>query len=325
MMIVKQLDKLVSEDKYSKAGYKAEEQMAYYLKHQYSDSDKIFVFNNIRFKWLDDYTQIDHLIVHEYGMIIVESKSVTSKVRFNDRREWNRWWNNAWEGMPNPVKQAKRQASSLRKMLNHNKEKLLKKILGKTLHSFNKMPIDCVVAISDKCVEIIRPKKNDYPNVVKADLVTDHIDKIIKKYKKEDGPLSLKVPWMLSKRSMTRIKDFVLDIHDPVAAKQVNKKTTKNLSDDRFKPKPTIKPSAKPSGKQQKIETYTRCPDCKKGITIRNGYNYYWHCESCGKNIPIKYDCPICNQKLKIRKKKQEYHICCEPCGIKELYHTNEA
>lgn len=314
-MIVKQLDKLVSEDKYSKAGYEAEKQMAYYLKHQYSDSDKIFVFNNIRFKWLDDYTQIDHLIMHEYGMIIIESKSVSSKVKFNDRHEWNRWWNNNWEGMPNPVAQAKRQGSSLRKILNHNKEKLLKKILGKTLHSFNKMPVDCVVAISDKCVEIIRPEKNDYPNVVKADLVTDYIDEIIKKYKKEDGPLSLKVPWMLSKRSMTRIKDFVLEIHDPVTTKQVYKEPAAILSDDRFKPKPT---------KQKKIETYTRCPDCKKSITILNGYSYYWHCKSCGKNITIKYDCPVCNQKLKISKKGQEYYIGCEPCQIKELYHTSE-
>ena len=321
-MIVKQLDKLVSEDKYSKAGYEAEKQMAFYLKHQYSDSDKIFVLNNIRFKWLDDYTQIDHLIIHEYGMIIVESKSVSSKVKFNDRHEWNRWWNKNWEGMPNPVAQAKRQAASLRKILNQNKEKLFKKILGKTLHSFDKMPIDCVVAISDRCVEIIRPKKNDYPNVIKADLVTEYIDNIIAKYKKEDGPLvlSFKIPWGISNESMVRVRDFILDIHDPVIIKEVNKKTTPDLSDDRFKPKPKTKPTAK----QEKIQTYTRCPDCKQKITIRNGYNYYWHCESCGKNIPIKYTCPECGEKLKIRKKGQEYYICCEPCGIKELYYTSE-
>jgi len=89
-------------------------------------------------------------------------------------------------------------------------------------------------------------------------------------------------------------------------------------------PKPTIKPPAKPSSKQQNIETYTRCPDCKKSITILNRDNYYWHCESCGKNIPIKYDCPVCNQELKIINKGQEYYICCEPCGIKELYYTSK-
>ena len=315
-MIVKQLDKPISDDKYSQVGHEAEKQMAYYLKHQYSDSDDIFIFNNIRFKWLDDYTQIDHLILHEYGMIIVESKSVTSKVRFNDRREWNRWWDNKWGAMSNPVEQAKRQATSLKKTLNHNREKMLRKILGKTLHSFDKMPIDCVVAISDKCVEIIRPKKNDYSNVIKADLVTEHINNIIAKYKKEDGPLSLKVPWMLSKGSMTRIKDFILNIHDPVTIKEVNKKTVPDFSDDRFKPKPT---------EQEKIQTYTRCDKCKGKLSILWGAkykNHYWHCNDCGKNISIDDKCPECREKLRIRKQKNDYFIYCEPCQLEVLYHS---
>ena len=315
-MIIKQLDQPINTDKFAVAGYEAEKQMAYYLKHGYSDSENVFVYNNIRFKELDDYTQVDHLIFHEYGMIIVESKSVSTKIKFNERREWNRWWNNSWEGMQNPVAQAKRQANSLRKVLNKNREKLFKKIFGKTLATFDKMLIDCVVAISDQCAEIKRPEKNDYPNVIKADLVTDYIDKIISQYRKEDSALtlSLKIPWAISKESRIRIKDFLLEIHEPITINQDVSKTAKS-SNINTTPSPI---------REEKIQTYNKCPYCKHKITIRNGYNYYWHCESCNKNIPIKYNCPGCGQRLKIRKKKHEYFICCDQCQIKELYYTSK-
>ena len=83
-MIIKQPDKIVSDDKFSKAGYEAEKQMAFYLHRAFADEKHIAVLNGIRLQKDNDVCQIDHLIVHEYGMVIVESKSVTSKVKINE-------------------------------------------------------------------------------------------------------------------------------------------------------------------------------------------------------------------------------------------------
>jgi transcription elongation factor Elf1 len=327
-VIVKQLDEPVYMDRCSKAGYEAEKQMAYYLRHHYADSNKVFVFNNIRFKWLDDYTQIDHLIMHEYGMVIVESKSVTSKIKFNELGEWTRLWDRHWEGMRNPVKQAERQGESLRSILTANKENLLRKIFGKNIRSFDKMPIDVVVAISDRCSEIKRPRKNRCPNVVKADLVTEYIEKLIEGYRKKDDAFSLSIPWAVSVKSMTRIKDFLLTIHEPLVVDV----SVEDDSEARFMPKPT-KPATSEERFElnpkdsEKIYTLTKCPECGGTVCILWGArynNYYWHCNDCGKNISINAKCPECKQKLRIRKQANDYFIYCEPCELEVLYHSVE-
>ncbi len=109
-MVVKQPDRVNTDDKFSKAGYAAEKQMAFYLRRAFGDDANIAILNGIRLRKGDDVCQIDHLIIHEYGMIIVESKSVTSKVKINDDGSWERLWNNHYQGMPSPVLQAERQA-----------------------------------------------------------------------------------------------------------------------------------------------------------------------------------------------------------------------
>jgi hypothetical protein len=117
-------------------------------------------------------------------MAIVESKSVTSKVKINPDGSWERIWDNHWQGMPSPVNQAQRQAAFLRNYLNTNKEKLLKKILG-FQQSFKKMPIDIVVAISDSG-RIDRSKHSDNSYVFKADQAASRIRKIYEDLKKKD-------------------------------------------------------------------------------------------------------------------------------------------
>lgn len=328
-MIIKELDPINLDDKYSKAGHEAEKQMAYYLKHKYFDSKTIHIINNLRFNWLDDFTQIDHLVIHDYGMIIIESKSVSTKVKYNEYQEWFRLWNNHWEGMLNPVEQAERQANNLKNFLNTNREILLKKVFGKTIASFDKMPVDCIVAISDKCKDIIRTKIVDYSNVCKADLVTKKIDATIAGYKKDDSALSLKVPWRVSDASKERIKNFLLESHTPI---KENSKKSVEKNEDNFQAVQNVAATSlsfsngQPEEEKEKIYTLTECPDCRGNLSIIWGAkykNYYWKCNNCGKNIPIKEICPECKQKLKIRKQKSDYFIYCQSCQLEAHYHRS--
>ena len=69
-------------DKFADAGAKAEAQMAFYLKRAFSDDPDVWVFNDLRFRSdEEDVAQVDHLVMHRSGFIVIESKSVTSKVR----------------------------------------------------------------------------------------------------------------------------------------------------------------------------------------------------------------------------------------------------
>ena len=116
-MIVKELDPLKSNDKFEQAGHYAESQLAFYLKREFEYDLQIFVFNHLRLKKAGDACQIDHLVLHPYGMIIIESKSVTTRVEVNELGEWKRWFNTAWQGMPSPVLQAQRQGKFLKDYL----------------------------------------------------------------------------------------------------------------------------------------------------------------------------------------------------------------
>lgn len=320
IMILKEPDNLNTDDKYLKAGHSAEKQMAFYLQRAFANEDMIAVLNGIRIQTENDVCQIDHLIIHEYGMIIVESKSVTSKVKINDDGSWQRLWNNHYEGMRSPVIQAQMQADFLRTYLESYKDKLLRKVLG-IQQSFKKMPIDILVAISDKG-RIDRSKHPESKFVLKADQVTGKIKDIYNEQKKLDNPLamSLKMPdWIFKKATIPQIAEFLIEQHCPV--EQTTEAKIEYQQEEPQQEAPTVKEEHADYG--IKMQTST-CPECGQQMEILWGAkykNYYWKCKSCGKNVSTYVKCPQCQDKLKIRKEKNKYFLYCEACNIEGLYH----
>ncbi|MEB3337328.1 MAG: nuclease-related domain-containing protein, partial [Leptolyngbyaceae bacterium] len=188
-MIIKELGDFTGTGKFAQAGRNAEETMAFYLKRAFGDDQKVAVFNNLRLEKQDDAAQIDHLVIHRYGMIIIESKSVTTRVEVNEYGEWKRCFNDTCQGIPSPIQQAKRQAEFLKKYLEDHVENLLRKVLGLQTH-FGVMPIDWIVAISDDGI-INRPKNNPLEEVYKADQVSDQVRTLIEKRRKADSLFNL--------------------------------------------------------------------------------------------------------------------------------------
>jgi hypothetical protein len=188
-MIVKELDAFIPQDKFAKAGKEAEQQMSFYLRRAFADNKNIYIFNDLRLEYEDDAAQIDHLIVHQYGMIIIESKSVSSRVEINEQQEWTRWFNNIAQGMSSPIIQAREQGVFLKKYLNRHAEVLLGKILGMQSR-FRGMPIDTLVAISDSGI-INRPKTMSLDEVCKADQICDRVRSHYSKRQKDNGVFNL--------------------------------------------------------------------------------------------------------------------------------------
>lgn len=318
-MIVKELDGYEGDDKLIKAGHEAEKQMSHYLLRKYHNDKNIFVINTLRFPWLDGYAQIDHLILHRYGAIIIESKSVSSKVRYNEHEEWNRLWNNHWDKMENPIKQAERQGKALHDLLCDHTDQLRGKLLGLMQMGFKYMAIDCIVAISDQCIGIQRPTNDPYKDtVVKADLVTDQVDGIIAAYKKKDSIFFKgEPPWTVGHNELEKIYEFLLNRHELFYKQSVS------ISEESPEEVPIDPPVT--DNLSEKISALSCCEECGGNVSILWGSkykNYYWHCNSCGKNFPINFKCPNCQEKLRIRKRKNEYYIYCDPCSLEALYHT---
>jgi len=183
-MIVKKTDTKNTEDPLAHAGYKAEKQMAFYLKRAFENNTKVLVLNDIRLVDNEDVAQIDHLVLHEYGFIIIESKSVSTKVSVNKYGEWKRYFNYEEKGMPSPVQQAKRQAQFLHSYLNQYGLNLFRQTFVNKLvkNTYDNLFFDVLIAISDD--GIIERDSIDIPEVHKADTIPDKIQELIAKRKK---------------------------------------------------------------------------------------------------------------------------------------------
>ncbi len=215
-MIVKEFERVKANNKFEQAGYNAESQMAFYLKREFKDDSQFLVFNNLRFEKDGDACQIDHLVLHRYGMVIIESKSVTTRVEVNELGEWKRWFNNTEKGMPSPILQAQRQGKFLKNYLEDHVETLLDKlILGRQAH-FNEMPIDLLVAVSDSGI-INRPKNDQLNTIFKADQIADKVKGIVSEYRKIESLLifSLKSAYLFNMDEVSRISNFILVHHKP--------------------------------------------------------------------------------------------------------------
>lgn len=344
-MIVKELDPFIPHDKFAKAGKEAEQQMSFYLRRAFADNKNIYVFNDLRLEHGDDAAQIDHLIFHQYGMIIIESKSVTSRVEINEHQEWIRWFNNTAQGMASPIIQARRQGDFLKKHLNRHAEVLLGKLLGMQTY-FGAMPIDTLVAISDSGI-IDRPKKMSLEEVCKADQICDRARSLQVKQQKESSFFnSSSTGRSFNKDEVNRVVAFLLKAHKPLHHKTEAEAISKpNLQTSPPEKKAVTefsrsvviqvktesssipKPVAKPNKVIAQSASKYSCRQCNKtNLSVASGkYGYYFKCLDCEGNTPINIVCQTCKSKKRMRKSGNQFFAECDRCNTCDLFYTNSA
>jgi hypothetical protein len=312
-MIIKPLDPFDSSEKYAIAGRKAEEKMAFYLKVDFEDEPDIHIINGLRVELDDGAVQIDHLVIHPYGMIIVESKSVTGKVQIKEDGQWIRWFNDQSNGMESPLKQGEIQAKRLKKHLNK---------AANPAGYFDAVPVDVITAISDQGV-IIWPNGQPLKGVMKADQVTEKIRKKIDIFKSHGE--SKKLP-------DTHIKvicKYMLAVNKPLekppaAAPKVAEQPLAAYTAQAKKSAVVAAPQAVDPAPGKATRSGKICRFCGGfNLEIKYGHNYYFHCRDCNKSTPINSICPKCNNLEKLRKQGREFFVECRPCGTSLLFYTN--
>lgn len=335
-MIVKELDPFIPQDKFAKAGKEAEEQMSFYLRRAFADDKNIYVFNDLRLEHEDDAAQIDHLIFHQYGVVIIESKSVTNRVEINEYQEWIRWFNNTKQGMPSPILQARRQGDFLKKYLERHAEMLLGKFFGLQTH-FGSMSIDILVAISDSGI-INRPKKMSLDEVCKAEQICDRVRSLLNEQQKESSVFNLNCTGRsFNKDEVDKIVKFLLKEHKFLPRKNETEFISKPNSKPSLPEKRVIiqtqaeslsKPKlilSKPSNVIAPLSSEYSCRQCSKtNLFVASGkYGYYFKCLECEGNTPINIVCQNCEIKKKICKRGDRFFAECESCKISDLFYTN--
>ena len=310
-MILKELDPFDGQGKFEAAGYAAEKQMAFYLRRFFAMSEDVDVLNYLRIDLKGEVAQMDHLILHPYGFLIVESKSVSDSVQITEDGQWKRWYNRKPSGMPSPITQAKMQSA------------LLKELLARTVKQkgfFDQIRLDVLVAISDGGT-IQWPASGALPEVCKADQVPERILHRVDQFRRVR-----KEPDILTQKYRRAIADMLLKVHKPLERAMVTAKVLVAPNVEK------VIPAAAKQGEPIVVpKTYEgrlpskKCKHCG-GVVLnaRYGqYGYYFHCSACEKNTGIKFDCPACKSEGRIRKQGNQFFAECKSCEASTLYHDN--
>ena len=326
---------------------KAEEQMAFYLRRAFPDTNQdIIVYNDLRLvDARGEVAQFDHLILHRRGFIVIESKSVTSEVKINAHGEWQRKWNGHWHGMPSPIKQAERQIEVLKNILSENRAQLRGKMLGRVQIGFGATPFDILIAISDR--GIIQTDASRPSEVHKAESIVDALQALLKQHNRM-FTLSVKSGMeKYSDQEFTNIANFLAKSHVPRnrasfalptkptgndATQRTRQRKTSPTGDSRERtqhtphaghvaetpapyaaaPPQSTAAHAKPTPQQraQQIPVpLLSCSHCNSTrVTVKFARTYYAHCNDCEKNAPVNYPpCPQCGEPTKTRKQGNHF------------------
>jgi len=327
-MLIKEIDDKTLNDKFAIAGHKAEKEMEFFLKREFSDREDICIVNDLRLVDDKDSAQIDSLIIHPFGFIIIELKSVTQKIKVNKLGEWTRIHDGKEMGIASPIEQAKRQKKFLINYLNQHAKKILDKnssLLDRLIsdNSYDKLKFDILVAISSSGIIIRDGAKDD--NILKSEFIPEKIESLISKYEKESNSI-----FPLKKSSYKLDNKTILEIAKFLARSHKKKDDYKSkIPQDTKEPKSEVKESKAKKILKPKRDTKANskyiCSKCKSSnIFITYGkYGYYFKCKDCSGNTAIKEYCPKCKEKMKITKSKDNFYKECPKCKDKKLFFVN--
>jgi hypothetical protein len=322
-MIIKDKVKIISSNAIINAGQKQELDVAFYLRRAFKDNEQVFVFNDIKLKHNNETAQIDHLIMHTFGFILIESKSITGELTVNKYQEWSRSYNDKWYGIPSPIKQVELQKDLLKQLLQDHDSILLDKIFGlETLQKgFGGRQWEQLCAISSNAIINREAAPDKLANkLIKSEFIVDAVTKLMKLSSSKPSPLTFfkaeNRPWFNSSEAV-RICDFILQRNS--SENKVESKTNNQLFE-----KVDVLPSKRDGSVVESTcfnghtELQLQCKQCHKKDTLEpmwGKFGYFVKCSSCSANTPMKSPCAICaSKKTKVSKKKERYTLTCPDC-----------
>ena len=295
----------------AKAGYKQEQDVAFFLRRAFKDHPQVFVINDYKFSFNGETAQIDHLVIYPYGFVLIESKSIKGEVNVNALGEWSRSVGKNWVGMPSPIKQVELQQKLLREMLHANRESILGKILGIRQQSFGMRCWDNICAVSSSAII----ERNSMPSSVSKQLVKTEFlaDQLLKVMKLKNvvtklNPFDTRPDF--SNEELTSITTFLMNFSNVNNVKEVV--AAQKIQDTPITP-------TSPDVSVVEHNPLLKCKSCgdSTNYTAQYGkFGYFIKCNVCETNTAMKMLCPCCQSKdTKVTKKKARYTLLCNSCN----------
>ncbi len=314
-------------------GHKQEQDVAFQLRREFGEHKQIHVINDLRLEHRGERAQIDHLILHPYGFIVIESKSIVGEVTVNAAGEWSRSYQGNWMGIPSPIRQAELQKMVLRRLLSANVEKIISKLMGiQGGVGGRDWQVLCAVSSTAILHRDKMPKKVAV-RVVKTEFLAEKVKEIV-------GNIAIafiKAKPSFSKRELANIGSFLLEHTAQLSTTSGSSDSalaTPELAAHVDEPAPHFSASptpdvasleTEPTAQRQSLLACKQCGEANSLTGMYGQYGYYVKCGVCSTNTSMKQPCPACGWKsVRVSKDGPEYTGACRKCAHQFFVYRQE-
>ena len=200
-MILKELDPFYGRSQDEIAGRIAQDRMAYHLRRFFGKSEEVDVLNYLRVGSGSEVAHVDHLLLHPYGLLVVERENLTGRVQIKDDGQWIRWRNDEPSEMRSPITRAYLRALSLKAFLDKN---------VKQKGFFDGVELDILVAVPDTDT-IQWPTMGPMVEVCNADQVFERVNQRVAQCRR----VAL-AAGVLNASERRRLGEFLRSLHRPL-------------------------------------------------------------------------------------------------------------
>lgn len=200
-MILKELDPFHGRSQEEIAGRIAQDRMAYHLRRFFGKSGEIDVLNFLRVGADSAVAHVDHLLLHPYGLLVVERESLHEQVRVRDDGQWLRIQGAEAVEMRSPITRAYLRALALKAFLDSN---------VRQKGFFDGMELDILVAVPDTG-RIEWPSSGQLAEVCNGDEVAERVNQRVQQCR-----LLASTSGALTAPERRRLAEFLCSLHRPL-------------------------------------------------------------------------------------------------------------
>ncbi len=200
-MILKELDLFLGGSQDEIAHRIAQDRMAYHLRRYFGKSEEVDVLNYLRVSSGNVVTMIDHLVLHAFGLIVIERESLSEPIQIKDDGQWLRLRQDGPVEMRSPITRAYLRALSLKAFLD---------MMVRQKGFFDAIELDIIVSVPDTG-RIRWPTTGALPEICTTDQVYERVNQRILQCKR-----TAKAPGVLTAPERRRLGEFLRSLHQPL-------------------------------------------------------------------------------------------------------------
>ena len=200
-MVLKELDLFLGRTPDEVSGRIAQDRMAYQLRRFFGKSGEVDVLNYLRVGVGNAVAHVDHLLLHPYGLIVLERENLLERVQIKDDGLWMRARDGASVEMRSPITRAYLRALSLKAFLDKN---------VRQKGFFDRVELDVLVAVPD--IRTIQwPTMGPLSEVCSAEQIEERVAQRIAQCRRSGTG-----PGVLTRSERRRLGEFLCALHRPL-------------------------------------------------------------------------------------------------------------